>query len=621
MARPPSTYRPGRGRSNALRFFLLTGLAVVFVRLFYLQVLRRDYFLSVVAPMIAVGSGRPQAPAPGALLFRNGEPLAESVLLYHVVADPVRMLKNGESFQAVAQELAPVIERPATEILQDLKNNERRGYVELKHWVKQSTVKRVEDLRVEGLSVRQVWRRQYPLGKDACHVAGGRDRFHRPLSGLEFQYRQILDGQPGAQGDLTATPVLADLTGTSEDVAPVDGRDVMLTLDPVLQRQVETEMDRLVAVEAPKWASCIIMDPRNGEILALSSRPAYDPNAYVVGKPAPGCRWSSVPASATMNWPVAAEIEQGSTFKIILAAAALSSGKVSASHRYHCSGHLGLGGQPISCWGKYAVQGHGNLDMTGMLANSCNICAAQTALAIGRESYRRFLAKCGIGEDPQAGFPAEALGKLARPENIRPRDLATMGFGQNVSCSSLQLTSIVAGLMNDGVMMRPHIVGAVVNRDGSLYRAVQPAADRSLCTPEVSRQLRAMLEEAVINGTGRAAAIPGVRVGGKTGTAQQWDPKTGRHSADRYVVSFLMVFPLDKPRYIIHVACAEPKRGQHGADVAAPVCQRLGKFILQQTPHTEALGGAAMTAPLRERARSGRPRLARVHQCPASRGA
>lgn len=613
MARPPSTYRPGRGRSNVLRFVLLTGLGVVFVRLFYLQVLRRDYFLSVVAPMIAVGSGKLQAPHPGALLFRNGEPLAESVLLYHVVADPVRMLKNGESFQAVARQLAPIIERPAAEILQDLRNNERRGYVELKHWVKQSTVKQVDDLRVEGLSVRQVWRRQYPLGKTACHVAGGRDRFHRPLSGLEFQYRQILDGQPGAEGETMATPVLADLTGTSEDIAPVDGRDVILTLDPILQRQVETEMDRLVAVEEPKWASCIVMDPRNGEILALSSRPAYDPNAYVVGKPAPGCRWSSVPTSATRNWPVEAEIEQGSTFKIILAAAALSSGRVSPAQRYRCSGYLALGGKPISCWGKYAVQGHGSLDMTGMLANSCNICAAQTALAIGREQYRRFMAKCGIGEDPQAGFPAEALGKLARPESIRPRDLATMAFGQNVSCSSLQLTSIVAGLVNDGVMMRPHIVGAVINRDGSLYRAVQPAVDRTLCSPEVSRQLRDMLEQAVVNGTGRAAAIPGVRVGGKTGTAQQWDPNTHRHDSEGHVVSFVMVFPLEKPRYVIHVACRGPKRGAHGADVAAPVCQRLGKFILQQMPDVEASGGAATTtAPRPGTARSGQGSLARA---------
>ena len=609
MARPQSTYRPGRGRSNTLRYLLLTGFALVFVRLFYVQVLRQDYLLSVVAPLIAVGSGEAQTAAPGSILFRNGEALAESVVLYHVIGDPVRMLKNGESFQAVARELAPVIHRPAADILADLRNNERRGYVELKHWVKQDAVKAVQDLRVEGLTVKQVWRRQYPLGKGACHVVGGRDRFHRALSGLEYQYRQVLDGQPGTAAG--AAPGLAGLTGAPEDLAPVAGRNLVLTLDPNLQRQVEAEMDRLSAQEEPKWASCIVMDPRNGEILALSTRPGYDPNAYVTGKPAPGCRWSAVPASATTNWPVAAEVEQGSTMKIILAAAALSSGKVSPSHRYNCSGHLGLGGQPISCWGKYAAQGHGSLDMTGMLANSCNICAAQTALAIGRDEYRGFLARCGIGEDPQAGFPYEALGQLARPERIRPRDLATMGFGQNVSCSSLQLTSIVAGLVNDGVMMRPHIVGAVTNRDGSLYRAVEPAADRTLCTPEVSKQLRVMLENVVVNGTGRAAAIPGVRVGGKTGTAQQWDPELKRHSRDRYLVSFIMVFPLDEPRYVIHVACDEPKRGQHGADVAAPVCQRLGKFILQQMPHTEALGGAATTtAPLRNTTNSGRPRQA-----------
>jgi cell division protein FtsI/penicillin-binding protein 2 len=311
---------------------------------------------------------------------------------------------------------------------------------------------------------------------------------------------------------------------------------------------------------------------------------------------------------------VAAAVEQGSTFKILLVAAALSSGKVPSSRRFVCNGHLDLGGPPISCWGKYGAKGHGSLDMAGMLANSCNICAAQTALALGAEGYHDFLVRCGINQDPQAGFPGEAFGYLAGPSRLRRRDLASMGFGQNVSCSALQLTSIVAGLVNDGIMMQPHIVGAAVNKDGSLFGQVAPTRERTLCSPEVSRELRSMLEGVVVNGTGKAAQIPGVRVGGKTGTAQQWDPVLKRHRSDRYLVSFIAVFPIEQPRYVIHVACDEPHHGQHGADVAAPVCQRLGKFILQQVdrtpPATPRRTQTSKPQPARPEAGSPSPKLA-----------
>lgn len=596
MARSQSIPRPSRDRSTWLLGGLLAGFAVIFLRLFWLQVVRQDYYGERWAQKIAIKRSAALDPTPGRILSANGDVLARSAPMYMLVADPARMLKlNRTTFAQCAAKVAPLIGRTPQAVEADLTSHSGKGYVKLSAWLRQDTAQTLRDLKIEGLSTERVWLRKYPLGKAACHVLGGRDRYHHALGGLEFQYRALLDGEPGVGGTAAVAPGLEGLNTGSASLPPVPGRDLVLTLDSNLQRQVEAEMDRLWAQETPRWCTCVVEEIKTGALLALSSRPNYDPGAFAAIGTA-GQKGPSVASGSTTNWPVTAEVEQGSTFKIILAAAALSSGRVSPNRTFVCNGHLGLGGQPIGCWGKYAAHGHGRLDMAGMLANSCNLCAAQTALAIGKEYYRDFLARCGIGQDPQAGFPGEALGFLARPANIRPRDLGTMAFGQNVSCSSLQLTSIVAGLMNDGKMMHPHIVSKVLNKDRSLFREEPTTVERTLCTPEVSAQLRTMLEGVVTNGTGRAAAIPGVRVGGKTGTAQQWDPVLHRHTQDRYLVSFIMVFPIDQPRYIIHVACYEPHRGQHGADVAAPVCQRIGKYILQQIDR-QTMASPAVVAP------------------------
>jgi cell division protein FtsI (penicillin-binding protein 3) len=227
--------------------------------------------------------------------------------------------------------------------------------------------------------------------------------------------------------------------------------------------------------------------------------------------------------------------------------------------------------------------------MPGMLAQSCNVCAGQTAGEVGKTYYHDFLVQCGIGSEPQSGLPGETPGLLAKLKKIRPRDLASMGFGQAVNCSALQLTSIVGGLVNDGVLVPPHILAAVRDADDRPFWEYKPPTGTRLCRSEVSQQLRDMLEGVVVRGTGKPAAIPGVRVGGKTGTAQQVDPKTGKHLQNRFIVSFISVLPIEKPRYIIHVECAEPKHGLHGSDVAAPVCQRLGKFIMERVAPLRAM--------------------------------
>jgi stage V sporulation protein D (sporulation-specific penicillin-binding protein) len=593
VSSPPSRYRPDPQRSNWLLGVLLAGFLLILAQLINIQILRHNFLMEKIAPMLESRSAD-VIPYPGAILARNGESLAESVLLTAIIADPARMLENRESFRGVAEQLAPLVNRPAEEILGDLTARETSHYLEIARYVKQDRTRKIKKLCIKGLALLPEWKREYPQGTLACHVLGGRDRFHKPLSGLELQYRLLLDGAPGSNrsgGD----PLGLASSASAASMEPLPGKDLVLTIDAELQRQAENELDRMYDRETPKWASVVVMDPRTGGILAMAARPGYDPSLYVTGKPAPGHRWASVPAEATRNIPVTEAVEPGSTFKVLLAAAALEDGAITPSSSFHCSGHINIGGQPISCWGKYAGQGHGTLTVAGMLAQSCNICAAQIALRLGAPRYYAFLRKCGIGQDPQAGFPAEEFGLMALPEKMRSRDLATMGFGQNVSCTGLQLTSIVSGIVNGGIMKHPHIVDRVLTKDGSVFRQLKVSEQR-VCSEQTSALIRQMMQYTVEKGTGKPAAMPDFKVGAKTGTAQQWDLANKRHFSDRYMVSFLEIAPAEAPRYVVYVACNEPKVGKHGSDVCGPVSKRIVEYALRhldraQVPPVPVTGG------------------------------
>ncbi len=586
-------YRPSLDRYRYTLGFLSLGLCALIIQLYKVQIVRHAYYTEEIAPQL---SSQKQAlpPQPGALLTRDRQFLAESLLLHHLVADPQQMAKRGESFRIVAEQLAPVLKQPEEAIFQLLSNAHKRGRrdVELARFLPDRTVDKISQLKIAGLHFRPAWKRQYPYGKTACHIIGARNRYHYPLHGLEYHYRILLDSLPGADAET------GELSYSSKSARPQRGKNVQLTIDLGLQLQVERELDRLWEKEHPRWASAIVLDPRTGEILAMGARPAYDPNLYVGKQPGQEATGAiSLTPLATKNIPVTEAIEPGSTFKILLIAAALEAGVVTPQTRFHCKGSLQIGkGEPISCWGKYKTQGHGTLDMYGMIAQSCNVIAAQVALRLGAERYCAFLKKVGIGEDPQAGFPAEARGRLYSPAKLRPRDLATMGYGQNVSCSGLQLVAAIAGIVNNGIMRQPHILHSVLSPEGALF--YQPiAAQKRICSPETSFIVRQMLQYAVEHGTGAPARLTHIKVGGKTGTAQQWDPVHKRFMKDKFIVSFVEVVPIEAPRYVIYVACNDPKVGRHGSDVAAPACRNIATYLVQRMALGQARPEDASSAP------------------------
>lgn len=582
-------YRPDDRRRRCLQAILLGGFLFILIRLFHVQILVQDFYTEDVAARIT-SSATPLSPQPGAILARDRQPLAKSLLMYRLSAAPRTMLKHGEALQGVARQLGEVLDRPSDELYRELSEHPNSLDVTLQRFISAENAEQIRDLKIDGLSMPPAWKRHYPQGSLACHILGGRDHRNTPLEGFEYFYRAILDPQPGADDNSRSGG-----SRNSMGAPPRPGKDLQLTIDLALQQQVESELQQVWERERPKWACAVVMDPRTGEVLALGTRPGFDPNLFVE-QPAGVKGWSGIPRSATQNIPISAAIEQGSTFKVLLAAAALDAGVVTPQTTMRCGGSINIGGRPIGCWGRYGASGHGTLDMAGMIAHSCNIVAAQVALRLGPEKYCAFLKKCGIGQDPEAGFPGEAFGLLAPATRLRPRDIATMGFGQNVSCSALQLATAVSGVVNDGLMPHPHIVKAVLNPDGSVFRQSDGRSEQ-LCSPATSASVRSMLQYTVDAGTGRAVQMPDFKVGGKTGTAQQWDKVNKRHYTDRYMVSFIEVAPIDDPRYVIYFGCNEPKVGQHGSDVAAPSCKRIAEYALRRLDHAAAPASSPASVP------------------------
>jgi stage V sporulation protein D (sporulation-specific penicillin-binding protein) len=596
--KPESTYRPQRQRLQWANLFIVFSLVVVSGRLVQLQLVSANYYRETLSPQL-LAQPRTGAAVPGALLARDGSELARSIYSYTVTANPARIDAGKQSISVVASQLGPLIGVDVAQLQKRLEERKGRQYAVLKQWLDVDLVPAVRAAGIDGINLVPSYRRTYPHGTLACHILGTRNQFHVPLSGLEHRYRLLLDGKPSATASVSNNPSSAALGQDDSMLPAIAGFDIVLTLDLALQRYVDAAMDELCQRETPKNACAIVMDPTNGDILAMASRPAFDPEQQPLGNERRKAT-QALSEDNSSNVAVETEYEPGSTMKVLLAAAALDSG-ISPSVTHYCTGRYDAGGQPINCWGRYRVEGHGSVDMQHMIAMSCNVAAAKIALELGPQKYLEFLQKAGLGQPPGAGFPAEATGSVVRKEwldkdavssganrlvinakAISRRDVAVMGFGQGLSCSALQLTSAVSALANGGVRNRPRIIRQILNKDGTVFRTPTQPAPVQLCSPQTAKTVLRMMIAAVERGTAKVAAIDGVQVAAKTGTAQIWDRQEGRFHASRHLTSFILVCPADQPRFVVYVAADGAKAGAHGSDVAGPTARDIASFALRQ---------------------------------------
>jgi cell division protein FtsI (penicillin-binding protein 3) len=546
-----------RTRALVLAALLAVAFGGVSARLAWLQIVRhadlaeraeRQYSRTVVLPAQR-----------GAIVDRHGAPLATSTpadSLFaqpHSVGDPVR----------VAARLAPILGARASELHALLTSD--KPFVWLRRKLPPAVAAEVKALRESGLGLMAEPLRLYPNRELAAHVVGFGGA-EGGLAGVEQAFNRDLVGASG-KAIVGRDALGRDVVTQRVLQAPAAGLGVKLTIDTTIQYLAEREIDAAYRRTSAKVAMAVVMDPRSGDVLALAIRPTFNPNTF-----------ASVPSPDVLrNRAITDPFEPGSTFKVIVAAAALEEGVVRPDDRIFAeNGAITIARTTIHDWKKY-----GWLTFAEVLQNSSNVGTIKVGLALGSERYARYMARFGFGQPTGVGLPGESRGLLRDPARWSALSLPTMSIGQEVSVTALQMTAAFGAVANGGVLMQPRLVQAILDAHGRELRRLPPRTIRQVVSPETARTLTGLLVRVVEAGTGHAAAIAGYQVAGKTGTAQKLDPTTGRYSRAPGVLSFVGFVPADAPRLVMMVMLDEPKNEKWGSEAAAPIFAGIGREVLR----------------------------------------
>jgi cell division protein FtsI (penicillin-binding protein 3) len=535
------------------RTLVLTGVLVavhvaVVVRLGYLQLVRGDELGRAAERQYS--KSIPLKPKRGPIVDRHGLVLAVSSGVESVFADPRRIADRA----GVAARLAPWLGERAVDLEERLDSD--RPFLWLKRKLPPAAVQPIRALHLPGIGILPESLRFYPNRELAAHVLGFEGVDDRGLEGVELAHDRLLAGDAGLA--LVERDALGrDVSAQSRILkAPTPGQGLALTLDARIQYVAERELDAVWRQTGARSGMVLAMEPQTGDILAMAIRPTFNPNAYQL---ATSEQWR--------NRGVTDPFEPGSTFKAILAAAALEEGVASPEDRFYGEqGVITVANRTIHDWKRY-----GWLSFREVLKFSSNVGSIKIGLALGRERYYKHVTGFGFGALTGSGLPGESRGQLRPPQRWSGLSLASMSIGQEISVTGLQILSAFAAIANDGVLMQPRMVRAVLDAEGREVRRLPPHAVRQVISAATAARLREILASVVAEGTGQRASVPGYSVGGKTGTAQKLDPVARVYSRKPGVLSFVGLVPADEPRLVMLTLLDEPKTVAWGSEVAAPL--------------------------------------------------
>jgi stage V sporulation protein D (sporulation-specific penicillin-binding protein) len=502
----------------------------------------------------------PVEPKRGVVYDRNLRELAISANADTVVAIPARIDNPADT----AAKLAAVLGMSEENVFERVTRKRALVYIARKITPEQAAA--VRSLELQGISFQIETRRYYPHLNTASQLLGFAGIDNQGLYGIELSFDQILRGKTGEilwPTDATGQP----LPGAHpEYVPPVDGNSIVLSVDEVVQHIVERELDIAMQKHNAQSALVVAMDPRTGGVLAMASRPDFDPNSFNI-----------YPAELWRNSVVSDSFEPGSTFKVVTAAAALNEGLVHESDRFHCSGSILVAGHTLHC---HRAGGHGSLTFEEVVWKSCNPSFVTVGQRLGAETLFQYIEAFGFGQKTGISLPGEATGIMFK--SVGPVELATTSFGQGPAVTPLQQVAALSAVANGGTLYKPLLVLEERDSDGNVIKSYSPEATGNPITAETSARLRMILEGVVSSGSGQNAYIEGYRVAGKTGTAQVPRPGGGYYS-DKHIASFIGFAPADNPQVVLLVMVNEPKGiyGYYGSQVAAPAFRAMMTDILR----------------------------------------
>mgnify|MGYP000890309681 CR=1 FL=1 len=560
-----------QGRIARVALLMFVVLVVLTFRYAYLQVIQGD----ALAQRMRDQSGyefRIQS-LRGAILDRNGKELAVSNMTKSLFIDPNHVYESHDP-AAIAADIAPVIGLTEQEILDDIAVG--GGFVWVKRRLEHSEYEAVRAvIREKGysdcLGFQNEAKRYYPNDALAANLLGFVGTDDEGLDGVEQALDPLLKGEVREERltvDGQRRPILDSIFFGRRTYRGDYCKTAVLTIDSTIQFMVEQELDRAMAENNPASITAIVMDPKTGEILAMASRPSYNPNRF----------WD-YPQENWKNRAVSFIYEPGSTFKAIVAGAVLQEGIVTPNQVFFDPGYVMVSGRRIQNWSN---ESYGAVTFTDIVKNSLNTGFAQVGLSLGAEKLMHYTRLFGFGAQTGIDLPGEEEGILFKPEDMRDSDIATTAIGQSIAVTPLQLVTAMSAIANGGTLMRPHIVRAIKNPDGSVYEERTPQPIHETLQRTVNRTLIGLLEQVVATGGGSKAGVKGYRIAGKTGTAQKIRLDTSGYMEGRYIASFCGFAPVEDPIFTVLVMIDDPHGGNfYGGQIAAPVASRIFAQLLR----------------------------------------
>ncbi|SFP35899.1 peptidoglycan synthetase FtsI [Geodermatophilus dictyosporus] len=553
--RPPGSRRAGRPLTAGPRrlwwglVLVVVPLLVVTGKLVLLQgVDGADYAYAAEQDRLAT---YPIAALRGAVVDRDGNPLAYTVEASRVVADPTVV----DDPERTALALSALLEAPVDVLTGQL--TEEGRYVVLARQVPPETTDAIEELGLAGVSFEDDPVRLYPAGSVGGQIVGWVGRDGAGLGGVELRFEDLLagaDGQRRVEVGSGGNPIPS---GIDESTPATDGSTVELTVDQDVQFRTEQRLAQACADGATTRASAVVLDVHTGEVVAMGSCPGYDPSQAGSTDP------------ELLGNPVVSDVfEPGSVMKAVTLAAAVEEGRATPDTVLSVNGHIQAGDVVVT-----DAHDHAPVDwtVTGILAKSSNVGTIMLAREVGDETLERYLRAFGVGEETGIELPGESAGLLQGSADWTESRAANVPIGQGVSVTTLQMASVYQAIANGGVRIPPRLVGSVTAPDGTTTTPEAPEPTR-VVSEDTADALAYMLEAVVgPGGTAPLAQVEGYRVAGKTGTAQRPNPECNCYAGGGYVTTFVGFAPADDPQYVVAVDLERPSSDAEGGQVAAPV--------------------------------------------------
>ncbi len=550
----------GKGLKTARIAIIILGITLwsfsILIRLVQLQVFEHKSFVQLATQRQQV---RRSILAPRGIIYDSHmDELATSVTVSTAVAEPRRM----QNISLAAQNLAAILDLNRRELLSRMMDPARQTFMILKRRIDPEAEKRIEELGIDGVYFVDESMRAYPNRELACHVLGFVNMNGDAGYGIEQQYDKELQGKEGLFSfDIDAR---RRKFRVNVDKPPVQGHSLVLSIDRSIQYIADRELASGVDKAQAKAGTAIVMESDTGRILALSNYPQFNCNTYNEYEP-----------DAWRNRAISDVFEPGSTFKVVVATAALEAGLTRPDELIDCQ----MGSITIGRHVFHDHKGYGLLSFSQILEFSSNVGAAKLGLRLGQQRLYEALRNFGFGSKSGVDLPGEIVGLVRDWHDWSGLSIGAISFGQEVGVTSIQILTAINAIANGGYRVRPSIVDRIIDEKGDLVSVHTPERER-IMSPKTAEAVSSAFEGVVLRGTGRRAALEGYRAAGKTGTAQKI--VDGRYSSNKYVASFIGFAPLPHPRLTILVQIDEPKGIHYGGDVCAPFFQKIAQEALLQ---------------------------------------